>query len=93
MLTRLSLLKKRLLHLYIDYIVKVLNAGSVILNLLTYYIFTTKLTLTTDTPIHFSRWRAFATEGSEHTLYKFLVSQMVSHFVRNHVKTSHEYPV
>ena len=43
--------------------------------------------------MHFSRWRAFATEGSEHTLLKFLVSQMVSQFVRNHVEISHEYPV
>ena len=39
MLTRLSLLQKRLLHLYIDYIVKVLNAGAVILNLLIHIVY------------------------------------------------------
>ena len=64
------------------------------LNLLTYCIFTTEWTLTTDTPIYiFPADGPLLRKGRNIHFLKFLVSQMVSQFVRNQVEISHEYPV
>ena len=81
---------KMVIVLYIDYIVKGLNPGSYSTYLRIVYSRLNEPLRRTDTPIHFSRRRAFATEWPEHTLLKFLISQTVLQFVRNHVEKSDE---